>query len=173
MSLPGGLTNIGTYAFSGCTKLIGNLELPSSLKNSIGVGAFQGCTGISSLIIPESITSMAMNIFSGCTGIHELTIPISTVTYSLVNGNDTFYNCTGITKIVLTKGTGAGVNYTTGTNSPCYAPWWYSRNNTMTVTIDAGITSIGNYSFYACPNMNIRQYIEFTGRTNKYRNICI
>lgn len=40
----------------------------------IGSSAFNGCTGLTSITIPNSVTSIGVNIFNGCTGLTSITI---------------------------------------------------------------------------------------------------
>lgn len=58
------------YAFSGCSGLT-SLTIPSSVT-SIGYYAFSGCSGLTSLTIPSSVTSIDDNAFSGCSGLTSI-----------------------------------------------------------------------------------------------------
>lgn len=58
------VTQISDSAFENCTSLT-NINLPNSLT-SIGNSAFKGCISLSSIAIPNSVTSIGQNAFSGC-----------------------------------------------------------------------------------------------------------
>ena len=73
-----GLSSIGSDAFRGCSGLT-LITLPDSLTN-IGTAAFQDCSGLTSITIPTSITSLFSNAFLGCSGLTAITIP-ELVTY--------------------------------------------------------------------------------------------
>ena len=55
---------IGEGAFSGCSGLT-SLTLPDGIT-SIGKEAFSGCSGLTSLNLPDGITSIGEEAFSGC-----------------------------------------------------------------------------------------------------------
>ncbi|MDO9256905.1 MAG: leucine-rich repeat protein [Bacteroidales bacterium] len=75
----------------------GSFAIPSSVT-SIGDGAFESCSGLSSLILPNSVTYIGNYAFESCTGLTSFTIPNS-VTYI---GNNAFYKCTGLTSVTIT-----------------------------------------------------------------------
>jgi hypothetical protein len=54
---------------------------------------FQGCTGLTSVTIPDSVTTIDNNAFSSCTGLTAVTIPNS-VTYI---ASSAFERCTALT----------------------------------------------------------------------------
>jgi hypothetical protein len=62
---------------------------------SIEYGAFAECTGLTSVIILEGVTSIGDYAFYGCTGLTNITIPNSVTTI----GERAFYQCTGLTSI--------------------------------------------------------------------------
>ena len=67
-----GLTGIGSDAFNGCTGLTG-IVLPNSVTN-IGSDAFSGCSSLTSIVIPESVTTIGEDAFWQ-TGLSSITIP--------------------------------------------------------------------------------------------------
>ena len=61
---------IGNYAYSGCSGLT-SLTLPSSVTE-IGESAFRGCSGLTSLTLPSSVTSIGKSAFEGCSGLTSI-----------------------------------------------------------------------------------------------------
>ena len=161
------LTSLGSCAFYGCSSITGTLNIPEGLT-TIGSNVFAG-TSINKLIIHDNVTSLNQNTFNNCTSLTELTIPISlNSVYS--SGYPAFWDCTGITKITFTKGTGEGVNYNTSGNTK-YAstPWYYSRNNKMTIVLSKDIASIGNYTFNGLTNATF----YYTGSQEEWPNVKV
>ena len=69
------VTGIGGQAFEGCTGLE-NITIPDSVTE-IGLEAFSGCTSLTNITIPDSVTSIGRYAFSGCTSLTSITIPNS------------------------------------------------------------------------------------------------
>ena len=78
----------GNYGFS--------VTIPSGVT-TLGSSCFNGCTGLTSIAIPSSVTTLESGCFSGCTGLTNITIP-SGVT-SLPSA--CYYNCTGLTNVTI------------------------------------------------------------------------
>lgn len=83
----------------------GSLEIPASVTYNgttytvtmIGFGAFDDCSGLTSVTIPNSIISIDDYAFRNCSGLSSITIPSSVTTI----GDDAFYNCTGLTSLTI------------------------------------------------------------------------
>ena len=74
-------------AFYGCSGLT-SVTIPESVT-SIGDYAFYNCSGLTSVTIPESVTSIGSRAFAGCSGLISVNIPESVTTI----GNTAFASC--------------------------------------------------------------------------------
>jgi hypothetical protein len=89
---------VSDSTFSGCTGLT-SITIPSSVT-SIGSGAFSGCTGLTAITIPSDVTSIGSFAFSGCTGLTGITIPNSVTSL----GNEVFSGCTSLQAVTVAAG---------------------------------------------------------------------
>ncbi len=89
---------IGSYAFSGCSSLT-SIDIPESVTN-IGSYAFQNCSGLTSVTIGNGVTSIGEYTFSGCSRLASVTIPNSVTNI----GSYAFQNCSGLTSITIGNG---------------------------------------------------------------------
>ena len=87
------MTFIGKSAFSGCSGLT-SIVIPNSVT-SIEYEAFKHCTELTSVEIPNSVTSIGEYAFSGCTGLTSIEIPGSVTSI----GSSAFSGCTGLTSV--------------------------------------------------------------------------
>ncbi|MFA6860535.1 MAG: leucine-rich repeat domain-containing protein [Clostridia bacterium] len=85
--------SIGAKAFW-CASILTSLSLPDGLT-SIGMAAFLHCTGIPSITIPSTVTSIGSSAFEHCTRLSSITIPdgLTNIYYS------TFKDCTSLTYV--------------------------------------------------------------------------
>ena len=86
---------LGYLAFEGCSSLT-SLTIPSSVT-SIGFSAFSGCSGLTSLTISSSVTEICDYVFKGCSGLTSLTIPSSVTSI----GYKVFSGCSGLTSLTI------------------------------------------------------------------------
>ena len=67
-----GVERIPSYFVSGCTRL-SSIEIPNSVT-SIGNSAFSSCSGLTSVNVPESVTTIASSTFYGCSSLLSVTL---------------------------------------------------------------------------------------------------
>ena len=96
--IPNSVTSIGVHAFDGCSGLT-SVTIGNSVTN-IGEGAFYSCSGLTSVTIPNSVTSIGGGAFYGCSGLTSITIPNSVISI----GGGAFSGCSGLTSISVESG---------------------------------------------------------------------
>ena len=89
------VTSIGSGAFLGCSGLT-SVTIPNSVT-SIGQGAFRDCSGLTSVTIPNSVTSIGQSAFYGCSGLTSVTIPNSVTSIEYY----AFRGCSGLTSVTI------------------------------------------------------------------------
>ena len=95
LSLPDSVTNIGASAFAGCSGITGALNLPAQLA-SLGASAFSGCSGFTGRItIPDSLTGIAAAVFKDCSGITSISVPEAVTSI----GTEAFAGQTNLTTV--------------------------------------------------------------------------
>ena len=104
----------------------------------IGKCAFKGCSGLTSLTLPDGITEIGDEAFEYCSGLTSLTLPAGITSI----GDDTFYGCSGLTSLTLPAGI---------TSIGEYA--FYGCSGLTSLTLPAGITSIGSRAFQGCSGL--------------------
>lgn len=123
---------------------------------SIGKSTFQKCSGLTSITIPNSVTSIENNAFNGCTSLKELHIEDGTETLSLgynyyassdIYGGDGLCNDCPLENLYL----GRNLSYY---DDDRYgdSPFKYKRTLTS-ITIGNSVTSIGRKLFYGCESL--------------------
>ena len=90
-----GVRGIGYYAFEGCSGLT-SVTIPNSVMK-IGYHAFEGCSGLMSVTIPDSVTSIGGWAFYGCRSLTSVTIPDSVT--SIRRG--AFAGCGGLSSVTI------------------------------------------------------------------------
>ena len=82
-------------SFESCSGLI-SVTIPNSVT-TIGTFAFAYCSGLTSVTIPNSVTTIGDWAFYGCSGLTSITIPNSVTTI----GDYAFLNCRGLTSVTI------------------------------------------------------------------------
>ena len=157
--------NLLRGAFSNCSMLT-SVTIPDSIT-SIGQAAFNGCSGLTSFTIPNSVTSIGNSAFYGCSGLTEVTIPNSVTSIS----ESTFSNCSGLTSVTIPNSVTSIGNYA-----------FQSCSGLTEVAIGNSVTSIGYEAFRDCSgltsvtignsvtNIGQRAFYNCSGLTDIYAN---
>ena len=200
VAIPGSVTNIGLRAFATCSRLMnisvetennvyssrngmlltkdgttliqgvnGEVEFPPCVR-MIGTQAFEGCSGLTRLVIPDSVTNIASRAFAYYRGLTEVTIPdgiqfvgywafgycgrLANVTipvylversgyYGSLLGIGNMFSSTGIEKATLAEGA-------TCIGSYAFDRAFSDETCPTHVVIPNSVTNISEYAFFRC-----------------------
>ena len=132
IKLPQGITDLGEYAFHGCSALT-TVTLPEGLK-SIGKSAFGQCSALKSIDLPETLTSIGDEAFQ-YSSLNTVTLPDKVTSI----GDAAFLGCIGLESITLPEGL---------TSIGGMAFW--NCIVLKSITLPETLTSIGNEAFEYC-----------------------
>lgn len=127
---------IPTAAFSGCSGIT-SVTIPDGIT-SIGYHAFSNCTGLTSVTIPNSVTDIGGDAFAGCTGLTSVTISNNVTSI----GDGAFYICRGLTEVTIP-------NSVKFIGNLAFA----GCSGLRSVTISNSLTAIGIKVFYGCSSL--------------------
>ena len=125
-----------TCKYYECSSLT-SITIPESVT-SIEGEVFCDCTSLTSITIPESVTSIGYHAFWSCTGLTSVTIGNSVMSI----GEGAFGKCSALTSIDIPNSVTTIGNYAF---SYC--------TNIKSVTIPNSVTTIENYAFSGCTNL--------------------
>lgn len=166
VTIPESITLIGTYAFMRCTSLAsvtipknvtmsgsvfgycklltsagpigGDYDYQFGWTEAIPSNAFAECSNLTSVTIPESVTSIGKSAFRGCSKLQSITIPENVMSI----GASAFWHCISLLTVNIPKGVTSIQDFTFG---GCL--------NLPSVTIPDNVTSIGEEAFIDCESL--------------------
>ena len=120
------VTRIGDESFQGCTGLT-SVTIPNGVT-TIGALAFYGCASLTNITIPSNVATIERWAFNACPSVSEITVDALNPHYSSVDG------------VLFDKGQSTLIRYPEGKIRVDFA-------------IPAGVTNIAESAFYGCANL--------------------
>ena len=115
-------------------------------NDKLGDYVFNGCSGLTSLTLPSSVTKIGCYALFNCIGLTSLTLPSSVTEI----GEHAFLNCRGLTNFTIPSGV---TSIGTSAFFCCYG--------LISLTIPSSVTSIGGFAFNDCSGLtSIYAYME-------------
>lgn len=128
------VTAIGHAAFH--DSAVTSVTIPDSVT-SILDGAFGFCSQLTNISIPNSVTYISFSTFRSCTSLKSITLPssLSTISEAL------FFGCSQLTTIHIPDSVSSIHSYA-----------FCNCGKLETIRIPVSVTSIGDYAFDGCPS---------------------
>ena len=143
------VTEIGRAAFRDSS--VTSVTIPDSVT-SIHDSAFAYCSSLTNISIPNSVTSIGFSAFEHCTSLKSITLPSSLNSIS----EALFSDCSQLTTIHIPDSVLSIQDYAFG-----------NCTRLETIRIPVSVTSIGNLAFASCPNSMTVTYSGSKKQWNK------
>ena len=141
------VTEIKPFAFDGCSGLT-SIKIPNR-GTSIGSFAFHECSGLTSITIPNQVTSIEQFTFTNCRSLSSITIPNSVTSI----GPYAFAWCTSLTSLTLSSNVESIMDNA-----------FRGDSSLISLTIPSKVSFIGPYAFQEC--YGLTSMVVETGNKN-------
>ena len=171
VAIPDSVTNIGAYAFYNCNELLYDTTTVPGVKlvdgwavgyadslsgdlnltgiRGIGASAFSGCSGVTSVSIPNNVTSIGASAFSDCSGLTSVLIVPGR---GLCVGSKAFSGCTSLGAVGISDlAAWCETEFADAAANPLsVAHNFYTTKLVKELTVPDSVGRIGSYAFSGC-----------------------
>ena len=137
-----GLKTYHTFASTGEHEIVYVLK-----DTTIPNYAFYYCSLLTSIIIPNGITSIGSNAFYNCTALTSITIPHSVTSI----GSSAFYNCTALTSITCNATVAPTITNSTFQAVKSNGRLYYPNGSNYNSWLNTGAYYLGYYNWNGQP----------------------
>ena len=135
LTIPNGITAIGSNAFKGCNTLK-TVTIPTGVT-TISSNAFRECASLTTVVIPDGVTAIGNSAFWCCNALEYINIPTSVKSI----GNDVFTDCS-LTNVTIPYGVES------------IGKFAFCDNKLLTsIIIPDSVTSLGPQAFWYCESL--------------------
>jgi len=135
------------YTYKGtmpANNAINNIRLDTV---AIAHGAFRDCTNLTSVTIPDSVTSIGASAFYGCKGLTSITVDAQNGAFSSIEG--ILFNKNRTVLVTYPAGKQGGYTIPNGVTT-IEGGAFSDCINLTSIIIPNSVTTIGDYTFYGC-----------------------
>ena len=147
IEVSGNVETILSECFNGCSQ-VKKVTLSGNKLKEIQNAVFRDCSSLTSITIPDNVTSIGGSCFYNCTSLTSIVIPDSVTSI----GQYAFRSCSGLTSINVNDG-----NTVYDSRNNCNAIIETETNTLIqgcnTTIIPDSVTSIGNTAFERCTSL--------------------
>lgn len=161
--LPVTAISVGAFYLSTIT----SIEVPDSVT-SIGEMAFLGCTSLKSVKLSTGVAKIDKNAFGSCSALQEIQVAKDNPNFSSLNG--VLYSKKQDT-LVIYPAAKTDAAYTIPSGVTSVAMYAFSENPYLeTLTIPNSLIKVGDSAFYNCKNLRA---VSYNGTEEEWNQITI
>lgn len=161
--LPVTTISVGAFYLSAIT----SIEIPNTVT-SIGEMAFLGCTSLKSVKLSTGVAKIEKNAFGSCSALQEIQVAKDNPNFSSLNG--VLYSKKQDT-LVIYPAAKADAAYIIPSGVTSVAMYAFSENPYLeTLTIPNSLIKVGDSAFYNCKNLRA---VSYNGTEEEWNQITI
>ena len=157
---------VSTNTYGVCNNLTNlvSLSIPNTIQKIYGSNAFAGCGNLTSLTLPDLVSTLAQGAFYNCSSITSLHLPNN---LAYLEGASTFMNCASLRSITLPAGltTNIGKNmfaFCSSLSSVTFAGTlipsvstnaFVQCTNLTSIVLPTGVTRVDDGAFSSCTRL--------------------
>ena len=137
------------------------VKVPESIDGvpvvAIGKGAFENCSSIYEIILPDSVVSIDASAFIGCVSLKAITVSENNPAFKTVSGNLYTKDTSRLVKFCDVS----AKNFTVPSGVTSIGPYaFYGMDGLENFSASTSITEVGEYAFYGCSALKVFLFVH-------------